>query len=62
MFMSLKFSLNKYYLYLVNFANPKSAILALPLCKKTFATFKSRWITFFWAKYNKPEKMSFIMG
>lgn len=36
--------------YLVNLANPKSAIFALPLCKNTLATFKSRWITFFFAR------------
>jgi hypothetical protein len=32
--ISLKF-------YLVNLANPKSAILAIPLCKNTLATFIS---------------------
>lgn len=32
-------------LSLVNFANPKSAIFAIPLCKNTFATFKSLCMT-----------------
>jgi len=27
--------------YFVNLANPKSAILACPLCRKTLATFRS---------------------
>lgn len=33
--------------YLVNLANPKSAIFALLLCRNTLATFRSRWMTFF---------------
>ena len=36
--------------YLVNLANPKSAILALPLCRKMLATLRSRWMTFFSAR------------
>jgi hypothetical protein len=36
--------------YFVNLANPKSAILALLLCRNTLATFKSLWMTFFSAK------------
>jgi hypothetical protein len=37
--------------YLVNLANPKSAILALLLWRKTLATLRSRWMTFFSARY-----------
>lgn len=48
--------------YLVNFAKPKSAILARPLCKNTLATFKSRCITFFFDKYNNPENISLMRG
>ncbi len=48
--------------YLVNFAKPKSAILARPLCKNTLATFKSRCITFFFDKYSRPEKISLMSG
>ena len=50
------------FFYFVNLAKPKSAILARPLCKKTFATFKSRWITFFCERQRSPENMSLIMG
>lgn len=49
--ISLKF-------YLVNLANPKSAILAIPLFKNTLATFISLWITKFWAKYLNPLNIS----
>lgn len=48
--------------YFVNLAKPKSAIFALPLCKNTLATLRSLWITFLCAKYNKPLKISFIIG
>lgn len=37
----LKFGSDLVKKYLVNLANPKSAILARPLCIKTLATFKS---------------------
>ena len=40
-------SIKKYW---VNFAKPKSAILACPPCMKTLATFRSLWITFFSAR------------
>lgn len=53
---------NLFINYLVNFAKPKSAIFALPLCRKTLATFKSRCITFFCAKYKSPLKISLIIG
>lgn len=46
----LKFGSDLVKKYLVNLANPKSAILARPLCIKTLATFKSLWITFCSAK------------
>jgi len=42
MLISLNLVLNKEMGYLVNLANPKSAILAFALCTKMLATLRSR--------------------
>lgn len=48
--------------YNVNLANPKSAILAFPLCMNTLATLRSLCMTFCSAKYNNPSNISLMMG
>lgn len=48
--------------YLVNLANPKSAILALPLCMNILAILRSLCITFLSARYSNPKYISLMMG